>query len=64
MQTHIRTLRVQGGSVVVSIPPVYANTLDLHPGDLVAINMTMGGVITIARLVSAQVTPHLPENRT
>jgi len=64
MKTYIRTLRVQGGSVVVSIPPAYANTLNLNPGDLVAINLTIGGVITVARLVSAQVTPHLPEQRT
>lgn len=63
MQTHVRRIRPQGGSLSVAIPPDFARAAHIRTGDLVAINLTIGGVITLTRLTSPQLPPEPPEQR-
>lgn len=48
METYVRRLRIQGGSVVCALPTALLNMLDLRPGDYVTVNLNTLGSIAIA----------------
>lgn len=49
MQTYVRRLRMQGGSLVCAVPRPLANMLDLSPGDYVTVVLNTLGSLAIAK---------------
>lgn len=63
MQTFVRKLRNQGGSLVVSIPRELAFYAGLAERSHVTLNVTDLGVIAIRKLEHPNVIPPIPEQR-
>jgi len=63
MQTYVKQVRRQGGSLIFYIPAPIARLVPLKVNDNVAVNLNAAGDIIITKLVSAQLQPRSPKTR-
>lgn len=63
METYIRRLRMQGGSLVCAMPAPLARMLDIRPGDYVTVKLHSLGSLAIAKAPIPNRAEQLEEQR-